>query len=97
MISYVSPTGSDEDPGTIGEPFLTIAHAASIAQAGDRIHLLDGTFDETTQPSFATIEPISIPAGVTPWRRTLAQPCSRARTRPRAWRSSSKAEGRFAT
>jgi hypothetical protein len=62
---YVSPTGSDEDPGTLSEPFLTIAHAASIAQANDRIHLLDGTFDETTQPSFSTTEPISIPAGVT--------------------------------
>ncbi len=62
---YVSPTGSDEAAGTEEEPFLTVAHAASIAQANDRIHLLDGTFDETTQPSFATLEPISIPAGVT--------------------------------
>jgi hypothetical protein len=44
---------------------LTIAHAASIAQAGDRIHLLDGEFDSSTQPSFATATPISIPAGVT--------------------------------
>jgi hypothetical protein len=62
---YVSPAGSDEANGTKAEPFLTIAHAASIAQASDRIHLLDGTFDASTQPSFATSLPITIPAGVT--------------------------------
>jgi hypothetical protein len=62
---YVSPTGSDDASGTASEPFLTIAHAASIAQASDRIHLLDGTFDASTQPSFATSMPITIPAGVT--------------------------------
>jgi hypothetical protein len=62
---YVSPMGSDQASGTKAEPFLTIAHAASIAQASDRIHLLDGTFDASTQPSFATSVPITIPAGVT--------------------------------
>lgn len=62
---YVSPTGSDEAAGTEADPFLTIAHAAGIAQENDRIHLLDGTFDSSTQPSFSTNAPISIPAGVT--------------------------------
>src|SRR5688572_1895698 len=39
--SYVSPTGSDEAPGTESQPFLTIEHAATLADVGDRIHLLD--------------------------------------------------------
>lgn len=62
---YVSPTGSDEAPGTEAEPFLTIAHAAELAKAADRIHLLDGTFDSATQPSFATNQPIALAPGVT--------------------------------
>lgn len=61
---YVSPTGSDEAAGTLDAPFLTIAHAAGLAVAGDRIRLLDGTFDETTQTELNGSTGITIPAGV---------------------------------
>ncbi len=39
---YVAIDGSDSDAGTLEAPFLTLAHAASVAQAGDTIVLMDG-------------------------------------------------------
>jgi hypothetical protein len=41
---YVSPTGLDTNGGSLDAPFLTVAHAVTLAQAGDTIVLLDGTF-----------------------------------------------------
>lgn len=41
---YVSTTGSDTNPGTQAEPFLTIAHADSLASAGYTIHVAPGTY-----------------------------------------------------
>jgi hypothetical protein len=39
---YVAVDGSDAATGALDDPFLTLAHAASVAQAGDTIVLLDG-------------------------------------------------------
>ena len=41
---YVSTTGSDGNTGTSASPFGTIAHAISVASAGDCINLGTGTF-----------------------------------------------------
>ena len=41
---YVGIDGLDTNGGSHDEPFLTLAHAISVAQAGDTIVFLDGTF-----------------------------------------------------
>lgn len=63
---YVSPTGDDSNPGTRAAPLLTIAKAAGMANPGDRIVLLDGTFDSTTQAGFGGPgDGVDVPDGVT--------------------------------
>lgn len=42
---YVSPTGSDSNPGTISQPLLSISKAMSMASAGTTIYLRDGTYN----------------------------------------------------
>jgi len=45
---YVSTTGSDANTGTIGSPWLTLAHAATqVTTAGDTIQILNGTYTLT--------------------------------------------------
>jgi len=46
---YVSTTGNDSSPGSSGEPWRSIAHAANIARAGDTIHVLPGIYTETVR------------------------------------------------
>ena len=41
---YVSPTGSDSNPGTIGAPFKTIQKAADVVDAGSVVHVAPGTY-----------------------------------------------------
>lgn len=41
---YVASTGSDANPGTQAEPFLTIAHADALARPGYTIHVAPGTY-----------------------------------------------------
>jgi len=41
---YVSPSGSDTNPGTISQPFLTIQRAQTAAVAGDDIYVRGGTY-----------------------------------------------------
>jgi hypothetical protein len=53
---YIGEEGDDAAAGTPDAPFETLAHAASVAQAGDTIVFLDGAYTLTTT--------ISIPAGV---------------------------------
>ena len=42
---YVSPTGSDSNPGTSAAPFQTIQHAADIVNPGDTVVVEDGTYN----------------------------------------------------
>lgn len=39
--------GDDDNPGTLEEPFETIAHAATLTEPGDRIEIASGDYDET--------------------------------------------------
>ncbi len=45
---YVSPTGSDSNPGTLAAPFATIQKGADTAVAGDTVWLRGGTYAITT-------------------------------------------------
>jgi hypothetical protein len=54
---YIGPAGSDTADGTLGAPFKTLAHAASLAVAGDTIVFLPGNY-ALTSPA------VTIPAGV---------------------------------
>lgn len=63
---YVSPTGSDDNPGTRNEPFLTISHAVGAVTNARTVYLLDGTFGVATQPEFAVGQTgIAVPADTT--------------------------------
>ena len=44
---YVAISGNDADPGTAAKPWRTIGHAATVAQPGDTMHVLPGTYSET--------------------------------------------------
>jgi len=48
---YVAPGGSDQNPGTISEPFATIQHFADMAYPGDTCYIRSGTYRETVTPS----------------------------------------------
>jgi hypothetical protein len=48
---YVSPGGSDTNPGSFEAPWRTIQKAASVAQAGDAINIRAGIYRETVVPS----------------------------------------------
>ena len=43
-VYYVSPNGSDTNPGTLAAPFATITKAMSAAQAGDTVYVRAGTY-----------------------------------------------------
>jgi hypothetical protein len=44
---FVSPTGSDANPGTLALPFATVGKAASVAQPGHMIYVRGGTYYPT--------------------------------------------------
>ncbi len=46
---YVSPTGSDSNPGTLALPFATLQKGNNSAAAGDTVWLRGGTYNSTTQ------------------------------------------------
>jgi chitodextrinase len=48
---YVSPTGSDSNPGTLTQPWRTIGKAMASLQAGQTAYLRAGTFEENTSGS----------------------------------------------
>jgi hypothetical protein len=50
---YVDPTGSDENPGTQDQPWLTFHHAAEMAIAGDTVCLSAGIYAEADGVRFA--------------------------------------------
>ena len=43
---YVSPEGSDSNPGTQAQPWRTLVYAASAAPAGATVVVTDGTYEE---------------------------------------------------
>jgi hypothetical protein len=45
---YVSPSGSDSAAGSISAPWKTIAHAQSVAAAGDTVYFRAGTYSYAT-------------------------------------------------
>lgn len=45
---YVSPSGSDSNPGTQSSPWRTIQKAASTLTAGDTAIVMDGTYEENS-------------------------------------------------
>lgn len=45
-IYYVAPGGSDANPGTESQPWLTIQHAAETVVAGDTVYIKAGTYRE---------------------------------------------------
>lgn len=47
---YVSPGGSDSDPGTVGLPFATIGKAAGVLKPGDTCYLREGVYREVLRP-----------------------------------------------
>jgi hypothetical protein len=47
---YVSPTGSDDNPGTMGKPFKTLARVCIELKPGDTCFLREGTYLETLAP-----------------------------------------------
>src|SRR3984893_8230177 len=44
---YVSPSGSDTNPGTIGAPWRTIQHAAGTIHAGATVDVRAGVYNES--------------------------------------------------
>jgi len=46
-VAQRHPAASDENAGTADAPFLTIAHAASVVQAGDRVVIGSGVYRES--------------------------------------------------
>ena len=47
---HVATAGDDDDAGTAGAPFRTVARGVSAAQPGDTVLLHDGTYRETVSP-----------------------------------------------
>ncbi len=44
---YVSTSGNDSNPGTLGSPWRTIQHAANSIHAGDTVDVFAGTYNES--------------------------------------------------
>ncbi|WP_240468747.1 DUF1565 domain-containing protein [Gracilibacillus sp. YIM 98692] len=45
-IYYISPTGSDSNPGTKSEPFKSLMKAQAEASSGDTVYIRGGVYDE---------------------------------------------------
>ena len=50
---FVSPQGSDDNPGTIARPFKTIQKCAELVQPGSTCWLRQGTYRETVRPKIS--------------------------------------------
>ena len=67
---YVSPTGSDSNSGTFGSPWATLVHANALAQPGDTVLFLPGTYNLSAGLFFGTsgsaLAPITLAAAAGP-------------------------------
>ena len=45
---YVAPSGSDTNPGTILQPFASLAHASAVADPGDTVFARGGLYLPTS-------------------------------------------------
>jgi hypothetical protein len=52
---YVSTSGNDSNPGTLGAPFQTIQHAANVAGWGDTVMIRGGIYHEQVHPGHGGI------------------------------------------
>ncbi len=61
---YVSPTGSDENPGTAAQPFASFWQATSVLQPGDELKFYGGTYNQKlfTQKNGTATQPIKFSA-----------------------------------
>src|SRR6266481_3517131 len=60
-VYYVSPAGSDGNPGTRSSPFKTISYALRVAtRSGTTVQVDPGTYNVANSETF----PITVPAGV---------------------------------
>ena len=47
---FVSPTGNNNNPGSIEQPFKTINKCANMAEPGDTCLIREGVYSEWVQP-----------------------------------------------
>jgi hypothetical protein len=61
---FISPQGSDDNPGTLNRPFKTVQKCAEIVQPGEICWLRQGIYRETVQPAISgtSKEPITFAA-----------------------------------
>ena len=52
---YVAPNGSNSNPGTISQPYLTIQKCTTTAVSGSTCHIRAGTYHETVMPNSGVI------------------------------------------
>ena len=50
---YVAPNGSDSNPGTMAQPFLTVQKGANTGVAGDTVWFRAGTYSSSKQITFS--------------------------------------------
>lgn len=50
QIFYVAPTGNDDNPGTLEQPWRTIQKAANTLTAGQTVYIRSGTYHEQVIP-----------------------------------------------
>ncbi|MDR0909330.1 MAG: right-handed parallel beta-helix repeat-containing protein [Spirochaetaceae bacterium] len=60
MEYHVSKKGADSNPGSVGQPFLTVSKAASVAQAGDSVIVHEGVYRERVSPVHSGTEALRI-------------------------------------
>src|SRR5512138_154592 len=64
-VYYVSPSGSDSNPGTASAPFKTFAKATSLLTAGSTLNIYAGTYNQQlkisksgTSSAWITVQPV---------------------------------------
>ncbi len=61
-VYYVSPSGSDSAAGTQAAPWKSIAHAQSVAAAGDTVYFRAGTYSYTAATSSCASQTATVDA-----------------------------------